>query len=933
MSSIPTPEFIDRLANSQLLDDKKVAKIRDRVGDTIPVNKLANQLIEKRWITRWQARQILKNRGSFRVGRFVLLNCVEKHQRATVFKALDTESNQTVRLDIYIGREGRDHPSPRRVLAQFRRASRFEHTGVTRLLELYETSNVTAIVSEWASAPTRYNGETSDSGDPPFAKLKGDKKKVAALVRNLAVISAHAHEQSLYDHLLTPYQIVNGEEGQPRWQLFGVPAVRSKDTEWDKLDPYDESEDEHLDGAAVAVSHDIKRLGRIGNALLTGSPTYDPEAKPESRIEIVFRSMIESSPGRGILSMNEVVKIINRWERANREPGSEETDAGGQVLSEIDEAARAMAALAETQPDAPVEDSSQFELGPKTKRPVDEDEQGEVSPKSTLFTPGIILTIAGVIAVLIIIATSFTVVSLLNRDPTQVANNDSAENADVDDSDDEGADQGNDENEDDSDAAQEDDDEGLLGGHENRLDEQNVNNFDPNAANVAQNLNANPGPANNEQKNQANVDEAADNQNPDAAGNNNANDEVANANDPTPVPEMNAGDGVEAAGPDEANPQANDPQVGDAGDVAAADDVPNTDPTDEAETTTPAVRPASFAELPRIVTLPPLGNTEEPAAGYQNELTIGTTHLLPDELLFVDLLGGDKAFRGKSKFGLHVLDEKPTTFRAEVRLTDNLDDIAGGDLVALFAIRDGQLRFQWVDGAPAFAAAPYLQNCLLVLRTGTDTCPVALRSPVKIESLEIKAGAAKGKTELELDYLPRPDVVRVKALPMADDFPAFQYRDNANTVPAANGSIFFDFAANRNVAMFARIDSSLRNRLTLNFSTFVLNGRRPEPYKGALLEQRLGEVQAVRLQRERELAQFGQLNNEQKKQLPGVEQNLRASIEAAKTEFARLGAINNFVSSFAEKKVPFRVFIQLDEFSIDLATPDGKPIPIDQQGF
>lgn len=115
-----TAAFLQLLEKSQLLSERRLAKARGMAGEQLHLHVLANRLIMRRWLTTWQAMQILKGNSQFFFGKYRLLKVRGKGRMGIVFKARERGTGRLVALKI-MSRRLLDRP---RAVARFQREIR-----------------------------------------------------------------------------------------------------------------------------------------------------------------------------------------------------------------------------------------------------------------------------------------------------------------------------------------------------------------------------------------------------------------------------------------------------------------------------------------------------------------------------------------------------------------------------------------------------------------------------------------------------------------------------------------------------------------------------------------------------------------------------------------------------------------------------------------
>lgn len=192
------------------------------------------------------------------------------------------------------------------------------------------------------------------------------------------------------------------------------------------------------------------------------------------------------------------------------------------------------------------------------------------------------------------------------------------------------------------------------------------------------------------------------------------------------------------------------------------------EPKPEPPMPAPADKPKALRDMPTLVPLP------LPAAGGQ-PIQLGKVHLMPGDLKFVSLLGGEKA-NGKAKApivyalmaGNNGLSEKDWDIRAGKPGKLDAGGLATteGPIIAKITLEGEDLKFNWSPEAVTDDNAGFLQNCILSLRMGGDEKRVSLRQTTNAPSIPLSLDKPNVKAEFKLDYLPDAAMVKLQVLPL-----------------------------------------------------------------------------------------------------------------------------------------------------------------------
>jgi len=174
-----------------------------------------------------------------------------------------------------------------------------------------------------------------------------------------------------------------------------------------------------------------------------------------------------------------------------------------------------------------------------------------------------------------------------------------------------------------------------------------------------------------------------------------------------------------------------------------------------------------FKGLPAVVTLPSLGTKGMVPAEAFNETKLGPT-VLGSSDCYVDLFGGDFAFKGTQRFVLDAAKGGTSTTEWDIAL--QVGEGGTKTVVAKLMAKDESLVFQWLPAAADNAAAPYLCNCVVMLRAGKGQHELRLRTPLAGAPLDANSvKAIKGSWNVE--FLPNPEKIKVEFLGVTAPIP------------------------------------------------------------------------------------------------------------------------------------------------------------------
>ncbi|HLJ12730.1 MAG TPA: serine/threonine-protein kinase [Planctomycetaceae bacterium] len=162
-------EFLDNLKKSNLLAPEQWQTVRrEALGDsgttppraataneaapsTIPSpQELAGRLVERGWITRWQADMLLKGKRAFFLGKYKLLDCIGAGGMGAVFKAVHLELGRTVAIKIMSAAVVKDRRAVARFHHEIQAVAALDHPQIVAAFDAGAAGGVHFLVMEFA---------------------------------------------------------------------------------------------------------------------------------------------------------------------------------------------------------------------------------------------------------------------------------------------------------------------------------------------------------------------------------------------------------------------------------------------------------------------------------------------------------------------------------------------------------------------------------------------------------------------------------------------------------------------------------------------------------------------------------------------------------------------------------------------------------------
>ena len=413
--------LVERLEASGVLADRRLVRLREAIDDQTSPATLIEKLLQLDWITSWQADALQTGQQRLSFAEYalrepVLFEPVSGESVAGESVAGEPVAGESVAGELVAGEAGRrafyarhitQHIDCRldilpptfvsnpqqvaRLQAAIDRTRCVVHPFFLKTIGLIrdETTHEWAIVSErtlgeWqafstacvTNAPPTQRDNTAE-GDSDFGASskpstrrerpsREQRLQVAAIMRNLAVAWAHAHESEVFDPGLQPSQIQFDAAGAVRVVHFGLSEIHDATPTWQlspsHLSPTDKQQ---------RIQYDLQRLGQLGLYLLTGTPQPSRDQPHSTRLELVFRWLLTASAESRIQTMTSAAKAVERWDRSNRRratPGqpTEPSRPADHVMAELHQGTSSAARLtANVRVPAPGDSTeASFRLGP-----------------------------------------------------------------------------------------------------------------------------------------------------------------------------------------------------------------------------------------------------------------------------------------------------------------------------------------------------------------------------------------------------------------------------------------------------------------------------------------------------------------------------------------------------------------------------------------
>jgi serine/threonine protein kinase len=337
----------------------------------------------------------------------------------------------------------------------------------------------------------------------------------------------------------------------------------------------------------------------------------------------------------------------------------------------------------------------------------------------------------------------------------------------------------------------------------------------------------------------------------------------------------------------------------------------------------PAPPQNPFRDLAKSVDLPPLGGSGESQQASAEPASLSSVYVDASELFFVELEGGDKAYKSKQPF---VLRAAPGSERDwEIFFTQ----AAAAELkVAQLAAKDNQLLFQWTAQAAAEPIANHLRNCVLSLRTGTAQERLSLRKPIEIGAVSVDFD--KGvKAGFRVPWPPEPDTIRVDVA-VEGKLPATRFDPSPTLEVGGETNIWFGDGTAQ--ILFFKFECAAKRDIEVTATPFFKSPYEVKPvrFTKAKVNEMVGRLNFEQQSTTQEINAIGDPNKISDRRQQGfaiqaksrAEQKL-AAVQAASAEFQKVSTIYDDVNGTGQVHV--RLYAVIGTTSIELATTGAAP--------
>jgi serine/threonine protein kinase len=222
MSADPIPAFREALAENKLLDDAQLATVDELRADISDVRALAKVLIQRDWLTAWQAQMLLKNRaGELQLGSYLLLDLLGEGGMGKVYKARHQLMGRIVALKLIRQERLLNTEAVRRFQREIQAAAQLSHPNVVLAYDADQIGDIHFFAMEYVDG-IDLGRLVKDKGPLPI-------REACDYIRQAAHGLQHAHERGLIHRDIKPTNLLltTSREESVRAALSGVIASKA----------------------------------------------------------------------------------------------------------------------------------------------------------------------------------------------------------------------------------------------------------------------------------------------------------------------------------------------------------------------------------------------------------------------------------------------------------------------------------------------------------------------------------------------------------------------------------------------------------------------------------------------------------------------------------------------------------------------------------
>ena len=268
MTVASAEEFFAVLEKSKLLLPSQLAQARGIVGPNDAPKTVAKQLVRHRFITRWQAGQLLAGRGLFHLGKYRLIELLGRGGMGSVFLGEHVTMNRRVALKIVSRTVSHDPAMLRRFLADARAIAALDHPNILQVYSVDSEGERYYLVLEYVDG---VDLQRLVEEEGPL-----ESHRAADYVRQIADGLDHAHQQGIIHRDIRPSKLLVNAQGVVKIIDMGLAWLAGDrangSSTGDRPDEY--LAPEEMKNAEADCRADVYSLGCTLYFLLTGHPPF-----------------------------------------------------------------------------------------------------------------------------------------------------------------------------------------------------------------------------------------------------------------------------------------------------------------------------------------------------------------------------------------------------------------------------------------------------------------------------------------------------------------------------------------------------------------------------------------------------------------------------------------------------------------------------------
>jgi serine/threonine protein kinase len=206
--------FRDALEASNLLEAEQLAAANDVAGQTQDLRALAQTLVRREWLSRWQAEQLLAGRRKFFVGKYKLVSLIGRGGMSSVFLARHMMMNRPVALKLISRQLANDPPALERFLSEVRAIASLDHPNIVHAYNVDCDAGRYFLVMEYVEG---WDLKRIVDAQGPLAF-----DKAADYLRQAAEGLAHAHAKGIVHHDIKPANLLVNAKGVVKILDLGI---------------------------------------------------------------------------------------------------------------------------------------------------------------------------------------------------------------------------------------------------------------------------------------------------------------------------------------------------------------------------------------------------------------------------------------------------------------------------------------------------------------------------------------------------------------------------------------------------------------------------------------------------------------------------------------------------------------------------------------